>query len=56
MLGRRFHHYTKELEQLEFKLNEKYDTISLPLVKEELESFYVSFQKAITEAKNNSKI
>ena len=33
MLGRRFHDFKKELEQLEFKLNEKHNTISLPLVK-----------------------
>lgn len=51
MLGRRFHDFNKELEQLEFKLNEKHDTISLPLVKNELESYYEYFQKAINEAK-----
>lgn len=50
MLGRRFHDFNKELEQLDFKLNEKHNTISLPLVKEELEQYYVFFQKAITEA------
>lgn len=51
MLGRRFHDFDKELDQLEFKLNEKHDTISLPLVKEELESYYEFFQKSITEAR-----
>lgn len=51
MLGRRFHNFNKEIEQLEFKLNEKHNTISLPLVKEELEYYYESFQKAIDEAK-----
>lgn len=53
MLGRRFHDFDKELEQLEFKLNEKYNTISLPLVKEDLESYYKCFQKVIDESKNN---
>lgn len=51
MLGRRFHDFNKELNQLEFKLNEKHNTISLPLVKDELESYYEFFQKAINEAK-----
>jgi len=32
MLGRRFHDFKKELDQLEFKLNEKHNTISLDLV------------------------
>lgn len=51
MLGRRFHDFNKELEQLEFKLNEKHNTISLDLVKYELEEYYGFFQKAINEAK-----
>lgn len=51
MLGRRFHDFNKELDQLEFKLNEKHNTISLPLVKDELESHYEFFQKAINEAR-----
>ena len=51
MLGRIFHDFNKELDQLEFKLNEKHNTISLPLVKDELESYYEFFQKAINEAR-----
>lgn len=51
MLGRRFHDFNKELEQLNFKLNEKHNTISLPLAKEELEEYYDFFQKSINEAK-----
>lgn len=51
MLGRRFHDFNRELDQLEFKLNEKHDTISLDLVKEELNSYYDLFQKAIDEAR-----
>lgn len=51
MLGRRFHDFNKELEQLDFKLNEKHNTISLPLVKEELEPYYNFFQKSIKVAK-----
>lgn len=54
MLGRRFHDFNKELDQLEFKLNEKHNTISLPLVKEELESYYELFQNAINEAKKDN--
>lgn len=51
MLGRRFHDFNKELEQLNFKLNEKHNTLSLGLAKEELEPYYEFFQKAINEAK-----
>lgn len=51
MLGRRFHDFDKEIEQLDFKLNEKHNTISLDIVKEELEPYYQFFQKAIDEAK-----
>jgi hypothetical protein len=51
MLGRRLHNFDKELEQLEFKLNEKHNTISLDLVKNELEEYYDFFQKAISNAK-----
>ena len=51
MLGRRFHAFNKELDQLNFKLNEKHNTISLPLAKEELEPYYDFFQKSINEAK-----
>ncbi len=51
MLGRRFHDFNKELEQLNFKLNEKHNTISLPMVREELEQYYQFFQKSINEAK-----
>lgn len=51
MLGRRFHDFDKEIAQLNFKLNEKYKTISLPLVKEELKKYYEFFQKSIDELK-----
>lgn len=51
MLGRRFHEFDKELEQLDYKLNEKHNALSLPMAKEELEPFYEFFQKAINEAK-----
>lgn len=51
MLGRRFHNFNKELEQLDFKLNEKHNTISLDIVKEELEPYYQFLQKSINEAK-----
>lgn len=51
MLGRRFHDFNKELQQLEFKLNEKHNTLSLDLAKQELETYYEFFQKSINEAK-----
>lgn len=51
MLGRRLHNFAKELEQLNFKLNEKHNAISLPLVKYELEPYYEFFQKSINESK-----
>lgn len=51
MLGRRFHDFNKELQQLEFKLNEKHNILSLDLAKQELEQYYEFFQKSINEAK-----
>lgn len=51
MLGRKFHDFDKELEKLNFKLNEKHNTLSLDLAKEELEPYYEFFQKAINEAR-----
>ncbi len=52
MLGRRFHNFDKELEQLNFKLNEKHNILSLDFAKEELEPYYEIFQKAINKAKS----
>ena len=49
--SRKFHDFDRELKQLEFKLNEKYNAISLPSVKEELEPYYQLFQKAIDDAR-----
>lgn len=51
MLGRRFHNFDKELEQLNFKLNERHNILSLDFAKEELEPYYEFFQKAINKAK-----
>lgn len=51
MLGRRFHDFNKEIEQLDFKLNEKYNTISLASVKEELEPYYEILKKSIDATK-----
>lgn len=53
MLGRRFHDLKLELDQLDFKLNEKHNAISLEVVKRELEPYYKSFQNLLNEAKNN---
>lgn len=52
MLGRRFHNFDKELEQLNFKLNEKHNILSLDFAKEELEPYYEIFQKVINKAKS----
>lgn len=51
MLGREKNDFTFELEQLEFKLKEKYNVISLDSVKEELTPYYEFFEKSIAEAK-----
>lgn len=42
-----------EIEQLNFKLNEKNSTISLDVVKNELEGNYKILQKIIDEIKMN---
>lgn len=49
ILGRRFHDLSKELEQLEYKLDEKYKAISLGIVKNELEPYYNSFKELISK-------
>lgn len=53
LLGRRFNDLDKELEQLEYKLDEKYSIISLDKSKEELEQYYKQFKQMITVAKSN---
>lgn len=49
--GRALHDFEKELIQVEKKLNEKHDILSLPLAKEELESYYQMFHILINDAK-----
>ncbi len=51
LLGRRHHNLDKELEQLEYKMNEKYNIISLDTVKEELENYYKQVKKLLDVAK-----
>ncbi|MCL2354974.1 MAG: hypothetical protein FWC68_03760 [Oscillospiraceae bacterium] len=51
MLGRRFNNRTKELEQLKYKLEEKYQTLSLDKAKEELEEYYKQFKEMLDIAK-----
>ena len=55
MLGRRFNDINKELEQLEYKLDEKYNVISLEIVKEELEEYYYQFKNMIKNAKGEKQ-
>jgi hypothetical protein len=51
ILGRRFHDMEKELTQLEYKLDEKFNTLSLEITKEELTEYYNQFKKMIELAK-----
>lgn len=51
ILGRRFNNLSKELEQLEYKMDEKYNAMSLDIVKNELEPYYNSFKKLIAKTK-----
>lgn len=53
ILGRRFHNLNKELEALEFKIDEKYNILSLSVAKEELEEYYQYFKKMFEMAKEN---
>lgn len=51
MLGRRFNNLPKELEQLEYKMDEKYNALSLSIAKQELEPYYKDFKKLISKTK-----
>lgn len=51
ILGRRFHDLKKELAQLEYKMDEKYQALSLDIVKKELKPYYDSFKKLISKTK-----
>ena len=51
ILGRRYHDLEKELEQLEHKMDEKYNAMSLDCVKDELEPYYNSFKELISKTK-----
>lgn len=51
ILGRRFHDLKKELEQLEYKMDEKKNAMSLDIVKSELEPYYNSFKELISKTK-----
>ncbi len=51
ILGRRFNNLSKELEQLEYKMDEKYNAISLVIVKNELVPYYNSFKELISKTK-----
>lgn len=50
-LARRSEYFQNNLNQLEKKLDEKYNIISLDLVKKELEPYYISFKQMIIESK-----
>lgn len=45
ILGRRLNDFEKEWEQLEKKMDEKYQHLSLEIAKEELTSVYLTFKK-----------
>lgn len=51
LLGRRYHNLDKEWEQLEYKMDEKYNIISLQTVKDELEQYYRLFKELLENAK-----
>lgn len=51
LLGRRFHDLTKEWKQLEYKMDEKYSTLSLKEVKDELNPYYEQFKSLLEIAK-----
>ena len=53
ILARRLNDFPKELAQLEKKMNEKYMLISLPSVKEELESYYKKYSELLSVAKKD---
>lgn len=53
LLGRRHHNLNKELEQLEYKMDEKYNIISLDIVKKELDSYYKQVKKLLENAKDD---
>lgn len=51
ILGRRLNDYYLELTQLEKKMDEKYNAISLNIVKDELDEYYKAFKNYLKEAK-----
>jgi len=51
ILGLRYNDLNKELEQLEYKMDEKYNAISIDIVKNELEPYYNSFKELILKTK-----
>lgn len=51
LLGRRFHDLVKEWEQLEYKMDEKYNILTLKEVKNELGPYYEQLKKLLEVAK-----
>ena len=51
LLGRRFSEFDTCLEHAEKKMEEKYNILSLPICKEELEPYYQTLKKFIKEAR-----
>ncbi len=51
VLGLRFNDLNKVLEQLEYKMDEKYNIISLNEVKKELENYYKQFKELLNVSK-----
>lgn len=50
MLARRHNDIEKELEQVEYKMDEKIKCVTLDVVKEELLPYYTSFKKSLEQA------
>jgi len=55
MLARRHNDIEKELEQVEYKMDEKIKCVTLDVVKEELLPYYTSFKKSLEQASKQWK-
>ena len=54
ILARRVNNLSKELEQLEMKLDEKYKVISLDAVRDELAPYYHQFKEMLEKAREDN--
>ena len=51
ILGRRLNNLNEELKKVEYKMDEKYNAMSLEIVKNELEPYYNLFKELISKTK-----